>query len=760
MEMLRTGIVILTGMVLACYSPQLIDNLWISFLPIVLLISVRQPKFATIGFLISGFLWASLAMNWQLNHRLPQSLNNKRLVMLGEVINIPQSSPRSTKFLIRPLSFSPALDRLPQRIKLNWRDAPPSLRPGQRWRLLVKLKQPHGYQNPGGFDYERWLFGKGIQATGLVVGSDQNELLRQPAFNLNGWRMDINDQIEKHCHGCRQSGLMQALATGFRGNIPQPTRQLLQQTGTAHLIAVSGLHIGIIASVFYFIGLRLWRQLRWLQSLVRTDFSIGLAWCGGLIYSLLSGFDLPAQRAMMMLSVLLFTSLLRLPLNLLHSTIAAVLLVLIVSPLAVLSSSFWLTLNALLIIIFASQLLRRQDSWLKQLVIIQGLFALLYIPISLIIFNQLHTASFFANLFAVPWVSLLIVPFNFLLLLLFWLPDDFLQLLYGLLDLMLQGLVDFLSWLPAHGLSAIKLPPFSVHWLILSVIGLLILLQPGRLISRNLLWMALPLSIFWRPQQPPDLRVSILDVGMGTSVVLQTRQHSLIYDFGPGNRSRYSLGKWVVLPFLQQAGIEQVDSIVLSHSDQDHIGGLYAVSEKFADTPVFSGMVEDIRNKFPQFYHLQSCQRAPSWRWDGVLFEFLQTAHEPSDSDNDRSCVLRISSARQVVLLSGDIEQLQEQRLLQKYRQKLKADYLVVPHHGSMTSSSVAFIKAVSARQVIFTSGFLNRWRFPRAEIIDRYRKSGAQIHNTAEAGAIEIVCDKTACRLNEYRRRRPRIWY
>jgi len=393
-------------------------------------------------------------------------------------------------------------------------------------------------------------------------------------------------------------------------------------------------------------------------------------------------------------------------------------------------------------------------------VILQLLFSLLYIPISLVVFNQVHPASFLANLLAVPWVSLLIVPLNFLLLLLFWLPEGLLNLFYSGLDFLLSVLTSFLSILTENGLSAIDSSTVSRWWLMLFVIAVLLLLQPGRLVSRFLLLMALPLFIFWQPRHPALLRMTVLDVGMGTSIVLQTREHSLVYDFGPGNRRDYSLGRWVVMPFLQQAGIAQPDRIILSHTDQDHIGGFYAVQQTVRQVPVFSGMQRDMKIKMPQLSNLHDCHQTAGWSWDQVRFEFLSTQHPAADSDNDRSCVLKVTAGSHSILLTGDIEQIQEQRLLRKYASQLSAEVMVVPHHGSLTSSSTEFIQAVAPKQVIFTSGFLNRWKFPREKIIERYRRSGALLHNTAVSGAVAIECDETGCRVDRYRHQHWRIWY
>ncbi len=758
--MLRTGIVFLTGIVLACYSPLLIDSLWISYLPLLLLVSALNPAFRIVGGLLCGVLWASLAMHWQIDHRWPETLNNKRLVVVGKVINIPRPTSRSIKFLFRPLTLSMPVDYIPDKVKLSWRGAPGNLRPGQLWRLRIKLKQPHGYQNPGGFDYERWLFAQGIQATGHVLRSTDNHLLDDHSFGLNRWRYAINQHIQDSCYGCRHVGLMQALVTGFRGDIPQATRLMLQRSGTAHLIAVSGLHIGIVAAVFYFLGYIGWRRISALQQMAQGDFAMALSWCAGLVYSLLSGLGLPAQRAMMMLTVLLLARLLRLPLNLLQATAAAVLLVLIWSPLAVLSASFWLTLNALLIIVFATLLMQRSDGWFKKLVLLQLLFALLYIPISLIIFQQAHPASFIANLIAVPWVSLVVVPLDFFLLLLFWLPQSVLQWLYQWLDLMLDGLLNFIAWLLDHGLGAIPMAHIAPLWLAVFIVVSVLLLQPGRLISRAILWLLMPLIIFWHPRQPALLRMEVLDVGMGTSIVLQTRHHALIYDFGPGNRRDYSLGRWVVQPFLQYSGIDHVDRIVLSHSDQDHIGGFYALQKDFAEIPAFSGMRDDMLWRFPVLQTIRDCHHSAAWRWDAVRFEFLTTPHRDNDKDNNRSCVLSITVGNTHILLPGDIERLQEQRLLQRYGEHLRANILVAPHHGSMTSSSPSFIRQLAPHSVIFTSGFLNRWRFPRPAIVQRYRALGAQLFNTAQGGAIRVECRETGCRIDSLRHRQPRIWY
>ncbi|MBT3203582.1 MAG: DNA internalization-related competence protein ComEC/Rec2 [Gammaproteobacteria bacterium] len=760
--MLTTGIVILSAAVAACLAPQLIDRYWISWLPFCLFVAYINPQLRIIGLLLSSFLWTTAAIYWQLDHRLSTELNNKRLIVVGEVINIPRTSPISTNFLFKPISFNISTNNLPEKVKLNWRNAPDGLAPGQIWQLKLKLKQPHGYQNPGGFDYERWMFARGIQATGYVVKSAENSLLDEKSFSLNAIRQVVKQHIENSCLNCKNTGLIQALAIGFRGEISHQTRTLLNKTGTAHLIAVSGLHIGIVAAVFYSLGMLLWTKFFSAGRLKQKELALFLGWLAGLSYSLLSGFDLPAQRAMLMLTVVLVSLFVRSPFNLLNSIQAALVLIIIVSPLAVLTESFWLTFSALMIIAFGSFLLKRETSRFKQLVIIQLLFSILFIPLSIFIFGQIHSASLLANLLAVPLVSFIIVPFNFILLIFFWLPQNLLNILYGFLDNLLSLLTGYLKLLLNNGFQAIQVAELDEWKLILLCALFLLILLPKGLISRAFLLFLIAPVIYWKiPGQAADeLKMTVLDVGMGTSVILQTSHHSLIYDFGPGNKFGYSLGEWVVLPFLLNEGISKPDRIVISHADQDHSGGYFALMDDYESVPLYSGTPGEIIKKFPELSKVLNCHTTQSWIWDGVKFEFISNQPDLSASENDRSCVLKVTFNTNSFLIAGDIELNQELALIKTNQLDLKADVLVAPHHGSLTSSSAAFIQAVSAQHIIFTTGFLNRWKFPRPEVVQRYVKSGSKVMQTDKTGAIQLTCSKEDCRLVKFRLQHPRLWY
>ncbi len=756
--MISAGIAILTGVLLACFQPREIDAYWLSLLPLVLFLAVLDSRRRNLWLLFCGFLWASLHIHWQLDQRLADELNNSRLTIRGEVASMPRLNSERSTFLFRVESIDGYQGSIPDLVRLSWRQAPP-LRPGQHWLLRVKLKQPHGFQNPGGFDYERWMFARGIDASGYVLVRESQTLLGEAPVSIDRLRAAVSAAIDRVCADCPQRGLIQALAIGYRGQLTESQRTLLQQTGTAHLIAISGLHIGIVAGWFYLIGTRIWR-ISWLaERWDRRAFAGLLGWAAGLLYSLLAGFDLPAQRAMLMLSVVFIGLWSRVPVNLLHSILAALVLVLVVAPLSVLSASFWLTFSALLVISLGAVMLRDSGSALRRLLLIQMLFSLLFIPVSIIIFGQVHAASFLANLVAVPLVSLVIVPANFLLLPLQVLPGDWLAYPYAPLDRLLGWLLSYLDWLREMGLQAVTAAGINPWKLPLILLLLLLLL---RSVPAPLAWlMLLPAAILWPtvPSTTP-LRMAVLDVGMGTAIVLRTRHHSLVYDFGPGNREGYSLGKWVVQPYLQAEGVDFVDRIVISHADQDHLGGWYAIRHQLNHGALFSGTIEELRARLPEEHTVQDCHRSSDWTWDGIRFAFLSSSAAALASENNRSCVLQVSGSGFTLLISGDIEAAQEQRLLDEPGIALAADILVAPHHGSLTSSSSEFVQAVGASHVIFTAGYLNRWRFPREEVVQRYRSTGSEIHRTDRDGALLVDCENSHCRVRRYRELSPRLWY
>ncbi len=786
--MFATGLAFLAGILIEAMAQAVPGAIWAPVLPLVLVLAIiapaSRPLLRLLLWALAGLLYASAWNQWRLEHRLEAELNNRRLVAVGEVKSIPRLIERKEGYArsYRVWRFDFRLSRLldvqgrvvdgaPRLVRLNWRNGPESLEPGQIWRLPLRLRQPHGYANEGAFDYERWLWMRGIDATGKVLREPEAEYLGESAFSLARWRHRLVERLKSLCQGCRHVGLIEALSVGYRGDLPGEEKALLRQTGTAHLVAISGLHIGMVALCFHWLGGVLWRCGLWRRGYSRRSVAWGMAFVGGLLYALLSGLALPALRAAIMLAVLWLGHALGRHSNLLDSLGLALLLVLLMAPLSVLSPSLWMSFAALCVIAFG--LWRwpqsaQETGWrgrVSQGVRIQALFSLLFLPLGLAVFGEIHRASLLANLVAVPLVSLLIVPFNFLLLAITWFPDGLLIPAYQLLNTLLSLMLGFLEGLREAGLSAWILPAIPGWLLLWLTLGLVALMLPRAVLRAPVLWALLPFMLLWpngnhsRDIPRGSFVAEVLDVGMGTALLIRTREHSLVYDFGPGRTHGFSMGRWAVLPLLKRRGIHVPDRIILSHEDQDHIGGFLALEERWRDRVLDTGTPARTRKKIPAHEAWRDCHRAAPWSWDGVSFRYLTAGEGTGRSENDRSCVLRVESlAGAVLLISGDIEQGQERRLLERNPRDLSATVLIAPHHGSESSSTPDFVTAVSPRDVVFTTGFLNRWGFPRAPVAERYLQRGARLWNTAITGQLRIDCG-AQCRVSARRFEQPRPW-
>lgn len=764
--MLISGITFILGVFSSAFLTKVPDTFWISWLPLVVWLAIVSRYLRYPAIFICGFLWACLFFHWQLQHRFQQAPHDNEVVVVGEVLDIPQQREYATRFVFQLTGINERSGKIPQKARLDWRRPAPALLPGQVWQLRLRLKPPHGYQNPGGFDYERWLFNRQIDATGYVVKSSDNQLLLESKTNIAQWRMQIGNYIDARCHGCEHIGLIQALSIGYRAKISSDQRSTLQNTGTAHLIAISGLHIGIIAGFCYLIASRIWGLLLVESGVEKHRFAIVIAWLGALAYCLLSGFDLPAQRALLMLSVVLVTAFFRLPLNLLHSVFLSLLIIVLISPLSVLSSSLWLTFSALMIIGLGQFLIPASLPVWKKLLGIQLLFSVLFIPLSILVFGQIHSASLLANLVAVPLLSFIVVPLNFLLLVLFWLPADWISYGYRMLDSILDWLLYFLNLLSQNGFHAIPVADLAPGVLLMIAVMLVLLLMPRVIRPAAPLFLVLPglLIIYSKTVLTSvadgEFKAAALDVGTGSSVVVQTRNHTLVYDFGPGNDKGFSTAEWVLEPFLRSQGINSLQAIVISHTDQDHSGGFHAIQNRWQPDFAYAGMPIETNSMFSTKPPFMDCHDARDWWWDGVHFEFFRVEYGIRRSDNNRSCVLKVSNHGGSVLIPGDIESSAELNLIQRYAAQLKSDILIAPHHGSKSSSSPEFIQQVQPNHVVFQMGYMNRWRFPKPEIVKRYHESGVESFQTGNDGAILIDCGHLDCKVKSYRRLHPHPWY
>ncbi len=756
------AIVVVCGALLAYFGNTLPDPFWTSLAPLALWLAWLNPPLRLPLVLLAVYLWCCAWLGVQLDYRLIPDFDNRFSLLTGEVVDLPQHRPGATRFIIRPLWIENYPAVLPRRLQLTWyRD---DLRPaaGEVWRFEAKLRQPRAALNPGGFDYEAWQFAHGIDGGGYVRDSSANRRLHaaDPA-RIDVWRADIAMAIDRLCATCRHRGLLRALVVGDRGAIEASDRQLLVETATAHLLAISGLHVGLVAGFCFWLGRRGW-NLGLHRLCAERESCAALAGFGGaLIYAALAGFALPTTRALTMLAVMLLAYWRRYRASLPQALALAVCLIVLTDPRAVGSASFWLSVSAVAVI--ASGLSAASGNAWYQMLKLQGYFSLLHLPLGIAVFAQVSSSGLAANLAAVPLVSLLVLPLILVATLLLPIAGGAASVCLWLADRLLGYLLEYLAWLETVGPGVLPAGAFPPMLCLLLAMVLLTFVLPLDRRARVLAAVLALGLVGWRPALPAmgDFAVTVFDVGMGTAVLVRTRHHSLLYDLGPGRADGFNTADHILTPALRAYALDMPQRIVVSHVDQDHSGGLH--SRAFAELSagrLISGMPEDLRRRYALDAAVVDCHQTDAWRWDGVDFEFLAATDEirRNGNSNSRSCVLRISGHHRL-LLPGDIEAEAEHLLVHNHADRLAADILLAPHHGSDTSSTEAFVAAVAPRFVLHTVARGNRWGFPREAVRERYAAVGSLQYRSDRSGAIELYSGAEGLELRQFRRAAKRIW-
>jgi competence protein ComEC len=749
------------GALLALYGNQLPDRFWSALLPIPLLLFYYCPKFRFLLLLAATYLWSAALFHYHLDHRLDANHDRQLALVQGVISGIPEIRSGRVSFYLKIESLAGYTAAMPRRAHFNWYQDIVVPGPGERWQFEVKLKQPRGMLNPAGFDIEAWQFMQGIDVSGYVRDSSYNQILEPAAWSsLDRWRGRLAADIDQACDDCQQLGLIKALTLGIRGDISSRQQDLLRTTGTAHLLAISGLHIGMVSMLFYVLGRFCWRLGLHRSGLNRVAVTSLFAIVAAFAYAALAGFSLPTVRALIMFGVFIAALQNRNRISLLQSISVAVMLIVVVDPRAPGTASFWLSFSALLVIAFAGFRLPPRYNWWQQLIALQCLFTLLLVAPGILIFGQLNPASLVANIVAIPVVSFAILPLVLLacLLFLFGLAGSA-ELIY-LADRLLAWLLRFLDLLVDSGLQAVAID-YPAPLLLIALLALLSLVLPTIPGGRRAAMVSLLALVCWQPARLDfgAYELIVLDVGMGTSLLLRTRNHSLVYDLGPGQPGGFNAVDWVLAPNLLRVGVKTPDLLIVSHADQDHSGGLYALRESYDPARLVSGTPQQLAVKFQLDHTVRSCHGFPDWRWDGVDFRFLVAGQQLSGSnDNNRSCVLYIDGYHRT-LIPGDIEAVQERRLVLAYGSELRADILLAPHHGSNTSSSQPFLARVNPDQVVFTLAHGNRWGFPRPEVTARYDKLGVLQYRNDLDGAVSLVSSATGLAVSSMRAPHRRIW-
>ncbi len=705
-----------------------------------------------------------LALFWQaadqrLAGRLPLPLEGRDLVVCGRIASLPEQAGRTLRFRLDPVAGAPDCISIQTRLRLSWYRAGQHPRGGEVWRLRVRLKRPAGFLNPGGFDYERWLLVQDIGATGYVRRDRDNRRLAR-GDGLTALRQTLHDRLADRLGQTPGAGVLLALLLGTRQGVDDAQWARFRDTGTGHLMAISGLHVGLAAALGAGLGGWLWsrsaRLCTWLAA-PRAALLAGLALAAA--YALLAGLSIPTRRALVMLAVLALALGTGRQVRRRDGWALALIAVLLADPLAPLAAGFWLSFLAVGLILYLAagrsagrKGVRGRLAGLR----IPVLLALGLAPVSLLVFQQASLVGWLANLVAVPWVGAAVVPAGLagLVLEALGLPGGWLLGLaaraFAGLD---AGVLAPLAGLPfaaasaAIGPAAFALAAFGTLWL-LAPRGV-----PGRALGA-LMWLPVVQPAVQGP--PPGMAdVTLADVGQGLGLVVRTHRHLLVYDTGPRFPSGFDTGAAVLVPLLRAQGVRAVDRLVISHGDNDHIGGARSL---LAALPVYS-VLTSVPERLPG-RPLRACRRGQSWRWDGVRFEMLHpVAGQPPG--NDASCVLRVTAADgSRLLLPGDIERATERALVRELPAALRAEVLVAPHHGSATSSTPAFIAAVAPDWVLYPVGYRNRYGFPRAEVRARYAAAGAQALDTARGGAIRFRLGAGTVRPQAMRQHGRRLWH
>ncbi|MBW3566803.1 MAG: DNA internalization-related competence protein ComEC/Rec2 [Proteobacteria bacterium] len=741
--MLAWGLAQLAGAFVVLVQPSLAEpGLFFLSIPVVLA-SFMHARWRWVAAFWLGAALATLVAAHRLDDRLGMELDGQVVEVTGRVVGLVEQQGKFTRFRFRVESgtFNGRPVPLPGEIRLNLYDPLP-LSSGERWRVRAKLRRSRGFGNPGGFDYERWLFTEGVGATGYV----RDVALAVKLSASDGeWRARIAAAIATLVDG-PAAGLVRGLATGDRSGIQDEQWKLLRATGTAHLMAISGLHIGLVAGIGLAVAGFARRRILPGRGLSWPPLLAGLL---ALAYGALAGFGLPVQRALCAVAIVLLALAWRRNLAPGHAFGIALTAVLCVDPVAPLDVGFWMSFGAVAAIIFVTGGRRPVGSVAGRVVRIQlGLFLLLA-PMTAGNFGMVPLVSPLANLVAIPLFGMVVVPLVLLALGFLWWPVVA-SVIFGWAGNALDALVYFLQWLASLGPPLAPAQPDLLQWLP-AIAALLLLSAPRALPGRRFApWLIAPaafaLVLPWLPPEDdvPPLVLHFLDVGQGLAVVVETPRHTLVYDTGPrfGESDAASM---VVIPFLEARG-RRPDRVMISHGDADHAGGLHSMRERYP-TSDFVG-----RSKNRE--ELEDCAGV-EWQWQGVIFQVLTT---PDGSSNEASCVLRVSYGKFSALLTGDIERRTESLLVAGEGDNLRADLVLAPHHGSRTSSTQHFVDKVQPALVIAAAGHGNQWSFPKPDVVARWQAAGADVLVTGGQGAISVEVGAHGFCVRTFRSR-ERLW-
>lgn len=718
-----------------------------------------------IGFYLSSLI-ASIYGHSTLNSRLPELLSGQTFVVTGVVTGLPVNTFEFSRFdlqvediitqsddeAIKASVIKPSTRQNLQvkKVRISWYRPTGEIKPGDRFQASVKLKTPHSFWNPFGKDYERWALTRNIDATGYIKRMVSLSPAKSAATGLR-YRMIswVENRFSKDI-----SGSVKALWFGDKSQISDNQWQLLRDTGTTHLMVVSGLHIGVLLFIGWWVG-RLFNMLLLVKPGVVHNpliFPVIFALCLSGVYVYLAGFSIPTQRAWFMGLVMLGAKLLKYPVSIWRRWWIAMAVVLTLQPLSFYESGFWLSFLAVAVLLC---LVSIRDKWgaLRTGLRMQGWIFLLMGPVLIYLFGQIKIVSPFVNLLAIPfitvWISIsipavVIESFGYN-----WALDGLAQWLIHFWS-GLSVFRDAIDW-SLTGLAGNELS------LLFAMVGSCLILQPW---SRSLKWMGL---LGWLPLFSPSpetvqsdqFEAIVFDVGQGASVLINTSEASYLYDTGIKYRSGNTAFEKTVLPYLQAKGIRVIDRLIISHDDIDHAGGLEVALNRLRVLRLDSGMPDEISKKASIPVHL--CRSGEEWTSGGVSFRYLHPDDGEQENDNNQSCILEVAMDQCRFLLMGDVDQSIEASVAKTLRPSY---WLLAGHHGSNTSTGQTLLDAVQPKDVLISAGYLNRYFHPHPSVLRRIQLNGANVYRTDHQGALVLFKDQQGrCRTQPWRQREKPYW-